>query len=214
MAIQGKGIIGNPSGKIGSIHFYKRRSKTIVQSISRPADKWLRRWNLLKWQLTQRLEAYWLSMDSGGQSKWDIAAPPSQTGQEYFISFNLGRTILNRYVNLSGGRFRVAGNNKDVELSAQGNWDERQIIVNISELDQYWSDPGTVQLNMRYYTETGGLQVQIINYGAIGFQPLVVDMPASLAATVLHAVVWPQKVSPNVSYNMMLSDIFNPSTIF
>ena len=122
MGTQGKGILGNPSGKIGNIHIYKRLGKSIIQANSSIKDKYLRAWPLLKYRLTTRLNVYWQLMTPTEQALWNAFIVGSETAKEAFIRTSLDYVFTNRAQNLTGALWSATSFVYQTHFSFKGNW--------------------------------------------------------------------------------------------
>ena len=89
MAIQNKGILGTPAGKIRNLNCYTRNGKGIISTVPTVLNPKERQFNLYIQLYIQKLTSLWFNTDGTTKLLWDGIKGAELSGFDAFIKYNL-----------------------------------------------------------------------------------------------------------------------------
>lgn len=214
MAKLGKGILGSPVGVIGSLNCYNRLGKSIIQSRSYPVDAYHRRWNLLQWQLRQRLLYYWQFLSVSQVNHWSTRATGGRSGQEQFIFEALEFVYTNRFDTLNGVLFGYQNAFSFVDARLFGAFNATNYSLKFNLSQSFWSGSTSGRLSLQVYNSDSTVDLYSATIPVDQGNELEVSIPVIYNPLALFYTIYFRQFPSSGRTWSLLVDLYNPSIVF
>ncbi len=211
MAVQGKGILGNPKGVIGSINCITRLGQGIIQKRATVANKYDRYKNLWLANLKTRLATYWNLMYPSGQLYWSNLANLNETGEAAFYRITL-ESIFSIKGNAEGGSFyQPSGTMGDPNLKCLHNLRDNNVYITLPYNGSFWQSVGKTRVILRSYFVGGGFSNNSFSLGQI--EPRTIILPSNIGVfpDLMYIAIEMRKYSPSLKWSLVLSGAYDQS---
>lgn len=213
MAIQGKGILGNPKGRILDKVFYTQREQGLIRSAYTVEDAYLRARPLIKYRLTQIANQLWLAIKPSAQATWATAAEPGETPQEAYTRITLNAALARRLYFMGGIRIANLGGRERINVTIKPQGNKNQMLITIPENSVYWTIGGNVKAQVRYYKGTTQKGIKFYTLSQTSFAPFNIPVdPLIFQNSVVARITFSKGSTTNI-LNDVAGPFYNPDNL-